>query len=116
MIKGTKEVQKNLLLLKEVILPGATKKGLEAFANRVLRDSKSQVPLDRGDLQRATKTENIKNGVRFGYDVKYAARQHEELRWNHKNGRKAKYLEDPLKQNTRKMPKDVGIFIKRKLK
>jgi len=116
MIKGTKEVKVNMLLLKGVVIPGATKKGLEAFANRVLRDSKTQVPLDRGDLQRSTKTEDIKGGIRAGYDIKYAARQHEELRWNHKNGRKAKYLEDPLKQNTRKMPKDVGIFIKRKLK
>lgn len=115
-IRGTKQVQQNLLRLQSIIIPKATKDGIEAFANRVLRESKNEVPLDKGDLQRSTKTEDTKDGIRFGYDIRYAARQHEERGYSHSLGRKAKYLEDPLKKNARKMPKDVGEFIKRKLK
>jgi hypothetical protein len=46
------------------------------------------------------------------YNKPYAARQHEELSYQHKEGRQAKYLETPLKEMAKKYAKNIADAIK----
>jgi hypothetical protein len=46
------------------------------------------------------------------YNKPYAARQHEELGYQHKEGRQAKYLETPLKEFSRQFAKNIADAIK----
>lgn len=41
--------------------------------------------------------------VYISFNTPYARRQHEELGYNHPQGGKAKYLEDPFKRNAKKV-------------
>lgn len=62
--------------------------------------SMRQVPHAEGVLQNTARVtiDTSGDGIRgaVSYDTPYAARQHEEVSWLHPNGRKAKYLEDPM--------------------
>ncbi len=58
-----------------------------------------EVPLDKGPLQESCEvSDNGRDTVLVSYDTPYALVQHEELGFNHENGRKAKYLEEPFNQ------------------
>lgn len=46
------------------------------------------------------------------YNTPYAARQHEELSYEHKPGRQAKYLETPLKAMFRRYTQNIADMIK----
>lgn len=46
------------------------------------------------------------------YNTPYAARQHEELSYQHKEGKQAKYLEMPLKEFVRAFAKNIADAIK----
>jgi hypothetical protein len=46
------------------------------------------------------------------YNKPYAARQHEELSYNHKEGRQAKYLESPLKEFVREFCQNIADAVK----
>lgn len=48
-----------------------------------------------------------------GFGTEYAARQHEEVTWNHPRGGEAKYLENAVKHRSAGMLKRLGDFIKR---
>lgn len=47
------------------------------------------------------------------YNKPYAARQHEELSYRHKEGRQAKYLENPLKEFVREFAQNIADAIRR---
>lgn len=87
----------------------ACNKALNNIADELLRLSNSQVPLDTGRLSSSGKVQDGKNEkeVIVGYHTKYAARLHENPQYNFRNGRKGKYLEDPLKQNMTKWARYV---------
>lgn len=74
---------------------------LEVAMDSVLGGAQRIVPLEEGTLAGSAdrKTEQTADGVEVvGYfDTIYAARQHEELGWQHRQGRSAKYLETPFK-------------------
>ncbi|MBU1110784.1 HK97 gp10 family phage protein [Patescibacteria group bacterium] len=74
---------------------------VEKIANEVLRLSQGEVPLDTGALQSSGHVEKGDNEQErlVGYNKVYASRLHENPQYNFKNGRKGKYLEDPLKNN-----------------
>lgn len=88
---------------------------LEYQARFMLEDSKLQVPLDEGPLQdtgrinkRQYNSGESKVSISIAYGglsktygkwVKYAVKQHENMNFKHKEGRKAKYLEDPVQQH-----------------
>ena len=59
--------------------------------------SKQQVPLDQGPLQNSCYVDVNDDGSEgtVSYDTPYAVVQHENMRYHHQRGRKAKYLEDP---------------------
>ena len=60
--------------------------------------SKQQVPLDQGPLKNSCAVDVNDDGSEgtVSYDTPYAVVQHENMRYHHQRGRKAKYLEDPV--------------------
>lgn len=84
-------------LAKESVRRGAAR-GLERWAEDVLEQAKRIVPIEIHTLQDSGNTdidrEKLEATVYF--DTPYAARQHEELDWQHDEPGQAKYLETPL--------------------
>jgi hypothetical protein len=84
----------------------ASRRGLMAIADEVLRLSAKEVPLDKGLLLNSSDQEFDGDDVIVGYNKEYAAYQHEghwpdgshQIR-NHQHGRKSHYLIDPITQN-----------------
>lgn len=65
-------------------------------AEEIAEESKEQVPKKSGALKESCKVEATgRMDISVGYDLPYAAKVHENLQNNYKNG-KAKYLEDPF--------------------
>lgn len=64
-------------------------------------EAEKQVPFDKGTLRDSWKTEKLTGeiGYELGFHTPYAARLHEHPEYHFQNGRKAKYLEDPVKTN-----------------
>lgn len=76
------------------------------IADMLLLLSQKEVPHDKGTLQnsghveQATDLNSPEAVVGYGgMSAPYASRLHEHPEYNFKNGRKGKYLEDPLKNN-----------------
>lgn len=78
---------------------GRLERGLDAGLEYLRAESMKQVPHQEGILQGTARTSRDGLTGAVSYDTPYAARQHEETEWQHKNGRKAKYLEDPMVQD-----------------
>lgn len=73
-------------------------RGVQLAAEHILQVSQTQVPLEEGTLERSGKVTVDGLDATISYDTVYAVRQHEELTWHHPvPGRKAKYLEDPMR-------------------
>lgn len=93
-------------------------RGLGLAMEHLLTESRKQVPLEEGTLERSgaaiTDADALRGAV--SYDTKYAVRQHEELDWRHDEGRKAKYLEDPLNQEGATMLALVAAQTRRALR
>lgn len=72
--------------------------GLKLGAEHVLGESRKQVPHEEGTLERSgvASVDEVTMTAAVSYDTPYAARQHEELTWQHDDGRNAKYLEKPM--------------------
>ena len=64
-------------------------------------ESERQVPFKVGTLRDSWRVDPLTNeiGFRFGYHTPYAARWHEHPEYRFGNGRKAKYLEQPVESN-----------------
>lgn len=71
--------------------------GLQKWMEHNLKTARDQVPHEEGTLERSgvasVDRAQLKGAVSF--DTEYAAIQHERLDFQHDDGRKAKYLEDP---------------------
>jgi hypothetical protein len=92
-------------------LDGAVKEALQNMGEELLSDANKQVPVESGALKSSGDVKKSgSNSVEVGYHTVYAARLHEHPEFNFKNGKKGKYLEDPLKNN---LPKWEKIFIDR---
>jgi hypothetical protein len=76
----------------------AAARGLAKGVEHVLTESRKQVPIEEGTLERSGVASVDEASLRgaVSYDTPYAVRQHEDLTLRHDPGRKAKYLEDPL--------------------
>lgn len=74
-------------------------KAVRDIASEVLRISQFQVPHDIGTLQNSGFVQDGNDEALVGYNTKYAARLHEHPEYRFRNGRKGKYLEDPIKEN-----------------
>lgn len=103
-------------------LKAAKIKGLEVIANELLRLSQFEVPFLSGELLNSGVAR--RNGEEFvvGYNKVYAAYMHEG-HWHdgsheiHKysNGRKGKYLEDPMKINKEIFTEYFGATLRAEL-
>jgi hypothetical protein len=76
----------------------AAARGLFLGAEHVLGVSNDRVPLDEGMLQHSgtASVDEADLTAMVSYDTPYAARQHEELDFEHAPGREAKFLENAL--------------------
>lgn len=76
----------------------ATARGLYLAAEVVLARSREIVPWDESTLSRSGAA-SVDEGAQVSavsYATPYAVVQHERLDFRHRNGRQAKYLEQPL--------------------
>lgn len=93
-------------------------KGLALAAEHLLGVSRQQVPHEEGTLERSgvAHVDGADLAAIVYYDTPYAVRQHEELTWQHDEGRKAKYLEDPMTTERPTMLALVRAEIRRALR
>jgi hypothetical protein len=79
-------------------LAAASFEGLQLAAEHLLQVSSQLAPHEEGDLARSgdVSSDEATGTVAVSYDRPYAVRQHEDLTYRHDDGKKAKYLEDPL--------------------
>jgi hypothetical protein len=96
----------------------AAARGLGLAMEHLLTESRKQVPIEEGTLERSgvavVDEQNLVGAV--SYDTIYAVRQHEELGWRHDEGRKAKYLEDPHREEADTMLALIATQIRRALR
>lgn len=96
----------------------AAARGLALAMEHLLTESRKQVPIEEGTLERSgtavVDEQNLVGAV--SYDTPYAVRQHEELGWQHDEGRKAKYLEDPHREEADTMHAIIAAQIRRALR
>lgn len=96
---------------------GGAVRGLRAAVDFILGEAIKIVPLDEGTLQdsgKATVDEAELVGI-VSFDTKYAVKQHEDLTLHHANGRQAKYLEQPWRENDAKIQEIIGTHVRQAL-
>lgn len=74
-------------------------RALKVIADEILRLSQLEVPFKSGHLLQSGNTQQRDDYYIVGYNTPYAAKMHEHPEYNFSNGRKGKYLEDPMKLN-----------------
>lgn len=89
--------------------------GMEEAGEVWLELSQREVPHDEGTLANSGETHREGDGQVVGYHTEYAAIVHEDTKRNYQKGRKAKYLEDPAKNNLPKFLEIIGTAVKRRL-
>lgn len=99
----------------KAIVESACVSGVSEAAEYVLSKSNEVVPHDEGTLQGSGDIDIQKKPKPMAsiyYDTPYARRHHEHPEYNFQKGRKGKYLEDTLNENT-----DILIeYLKSRLK
>jgi len=100
-------------LAKQGVQAGAAQ-GLTLAAQHVLTEANKTVPLDQGPLQRSggTSTDSANLQAAVYYSTPYARRQHEEVGWRHKPGRRAKWLELTVQEEADRVRQLVATQIK----
>lgn len=83
-------------------------------AEFVLDESRKQVPYRTGALSRSGAPDAEGYEATVSYDTPYAIKQHENRKYNHADGRKAKYLEDVV--NSAHAQHQVMRYLQRELK
>jgi bacteriophage HK97-gp10 putative tail-component len=87
-------------------LPQKLRQAGQEVGDDLLSDSRDEIPYDQGDLSRSGKVTVEATGsnveVAVSYDTPYAVIQHEATDFAHQDGRKAHYLGDPARENSRK--------------
>lgn len=98
MSKGVKfRLELDHQLIKNTVT-AACQKGVWSALDHLAAVSKEQVPLDHGPLKNSCYVGVSGDGTEgvVSYDTPYAVVQHENMKYHHQRGRKAKYLEDPV--------------------
>lgn len=91
-------------------------RGIALAAEHVLQLSRERVPLEEGTLERSGVASRSGLTAAVSYDTVYAVRQHEELDWQHAEGRQAKYLESALIDSVDEVPEIVAAQVRRALR
>lgn len=90
-----------------------TPKAMRDIGQDLLGKSVERAPVDQGDLRGSGFSEVSGTETTVGFTAVYALRQHEELNYNHPQGGEAKYLENPLKENTPRYIKYLRDSVKK---
>lgn len=93
-------------------------RGLQVGTEHLLQASRLEVPIEEATLERSG-VASVDPGSLTGavsYDTVYAVRQHEDLTLNHDDGRKAKYLEDPMNDEAEVIGALIAAQIRRALR
>lgn len=111
---------RNTIRLDEVTAAarGGAIRGLALAAEHLLQASRQQVPIEEATLERSGVASVDPGALRaaVSYDTPYAVRQHEDLDLRHDEGRKAKYLEDPAREETEVLGELIAAQIRRALR
>lgn len=91
-----------------VALDGVKAKAMAALMNAgefLLQQANETIPFDTGDMARSGKVtaDPANNRVVVSYDTPYAPAQHEDTRIEHRNGRRAKWLQKTLTEQADKI-------------
>lgn len=91
--------------------------GLRIAAEHLLGASRAIVPIDTGELSRSGRAEvdSARLEATVSYNTPYAVYQHERLDLHHKAGRKAKYLETPLRTQEQVLLQIISTAVQRRL-
>lgn len=91
----------------------AAERGVRMAVEHWLGESRKEVPIEEGTLERSGRatTEGLKGAV--SYDTPYAVYQHERMDLQHDSGRKAKYLEDPGNREAGTMAEIIAAQVRR---
>ncbi|WP_328285701.1 hypothetical protein [Streptomyces sp. GQFP] len=84
----------------------------------VLQVARRRVPIEEGTLERsgvASVDEASLTGA-VSFDQPYAVRQHEDMTLRHDAGRTAKYLEDPLNEESATVEAIIAAQVRRELR
>lgn len=93
----------------------AAERGVQLAAEHLLQKSRELVPIEEGTLERSGTVTREGTRAAVSYDGPYATRQHEELLWRHDDGRQAKYLEQPARDEAPEMQNIMAAQIRRAL-
>lgn len=101
----------------EAHLHDAAADGINDALEHLLAASRARVPIEETTLERSGATDIDRAALRgvVSYDTPYAARQHEELTWQHDAGRTAKYLEGPAHEERATLEALIAARIRRAL-
>lgn len=97
----------------------AAVRGANRAAERLRALSVAQAPLRDGPLRGSAFVQPAEDHgpivqAAVGFDTVYAARQHEETEWKHTDG-KAKFLEDPARENAAELAAIMAAEVRRAL-
>jgi hypothetical protein len=99
--KALKNINRQIAKIKNVSVKEMREIGMDLHSK-----SAELAPVDTGDLRGSgydyTGKLNGEIVTEVGFKQVYAVVQHENLEFNHPQGGEAKYLEKPLKKNTRR--------------
>lgn len=119
-LTGVAELQRKLAIGLWQRVQKATETAITEASEDLLSKAQAVVPHDEGTLEASGSVLVLSNGRPIalrgphhaagqprpgvvegivGFNMPYALEQHERLDYQHAEGRKAKYLEDPLKEN-----------------
>jgi HK97 gp10 family phage protein len=115
-ITGIKQAKQNLTKLRNKLAETAENEALEKLGYKILEYSAKEVPLDEGTLLRSAKVQKQGGKLIVGYNTEYAARLHYNPQYTFKNGRKALYLSDPIKNNAVKLKEYYLKFLENAMK
>jgi hypothetical protein len=101
--------------LAKEIYRKASAKGLFVGAEAGLTEANRTIPIEEGVMERSgeTSVDDRKLEAAISYDTPYARRQHEDLSLRHDKGRRAKWLEQMLKEEGSNLRKVIGDEMKR---
>ncbi|MEU4225805.1 hypothetical protein AB0F17_16045 [Nonomuraea sp. NPDC026600] len=107
----------NIAAIKTAERNGAVQ-GLKKGTEHLLQKSRELVPHEEGTLERSG-TASVDEATLQGavsFDTPYAVRQHEEITWQHDEGRSAKYLEGPMTTEAGVIGDIIAAEIRRSLR
>jgi len=92
--------------------------GLTKAAEHLLGEARAIVPIEESTLERSgvASVDRSSMTAAVSFDTPYAVRQHEELTWQHDEGRQAKYLEQPTLTERGTMLEIMAAEVRRALR